>query len=148
MKPHGHDREICLKHLPVFGRDTYVIIQPPRYQCLECYRKPTTTQQAPWYVRRSIHTIAYEKHVLLQLIGSTVEEVSITEGIGYEAVMGIVRRHVQTEVDWNDIDSLEQLGLDEIALKKGHKDFVTIVSARIGNEIMILAVLITVFIRV
>jgi transposase len=92
-------------------------------------------------VRRSPHTLAYERHVLLQLIGSTVEEVSEKEGIGYEAVMGIIRRHVQTEVEWDTIECLEQIGLDEISLKKGHKDFVVIVSARIGNEIKILAVL-------
>ncbi len=33
------------------------------------------------------------------------------------------------------------MGLDEIALKKGHKDFVVIISARLGNEMRILAVL-------
>jgi transposase len=36
---------------------------------------------------------------------------------------------------------LDQLGLDEISLKKGHQDFVTIVSARIKGELHILAVL-------
>lgn len=80
-------------------------------------------------------------HVLSQLVGSTVEEVSEQEGIGYGAVMGVIRRHVQAEVDWEGIASLEQLGLDEISLKKGHKEFVVIVSARVGNEITILAVL-------
>jgi transposase len=80
-------------------------------------------------------------HVLSQLIGSTVEEVSEQEGIGYGAVMGMIQRHVRAEVDWDGIDCLEQLGLDEISLKKGHKDFVVIVSARMGNEIKILAVL-------
>ncbi len=140
-KLHGHDREIRLKHLPILGRDTFIIIRLPRYQCEECSSKPTTTQQVPWFIRRSPHTIAYEMHVLSQLIGSTVEGVSEQEGIGYGAVMGIIQRHVQAEVDWDTINSLEQLGLDEISLKKGYKDFVVIVSARIGNEIKILAVL-------
>ena len=74
----------------------------------------------PWRERKSAHTKAYEKHILLELIGSTVEEVSIREGIGYEAVMGIVGRHMRDEVDWADFDRLDQLGLDEISLKKGH----------------------------
>ena len=55
--------------------------------------------------------------------------------------MGMIRRHVRVEVDWDGIDCLEQLGLDEISLKKGHNDFVVIVSARVGNEMKILAVL-------
>lgn len=140
-KLHGHDREIRLKHLPILGKDTYIIIRLPRYQCEGCSRKPTTTQQVPWFIRRSPHTIAYEMYVLSQLIGSTVEKVSEQEGIGYGAVMGMIRRHVQAEVDWDGIDCLEQLGLDEISLKKGHKDFVVIVSARMGSEIKILGVL-------
>ena len=36
---------------------------------------------------------------------------------------------------------LEVIGLDEIALKKGHRDFVTIVTSRMGQETVILGVL-------
>ena len=140
-KPHGHDRELRLKHLAIFGRETYILIRLPRFQCLDCPGKPTTTQQVPWHVRRSPHTRAYEMHVILTLIGRTVEEVSVQEGIGYEAVMGIIRRHIQCEVDWDKLEKLEQLGMDEITLKKGHKDFVSIVSARVDGQIELLAVL-------
>ena len=141
IKCHGHDREIRLKHLPILGRDTYIIIRLPRYQCEHCANKPTTTQQVPWFIRRSPHTIMYEMHVLSQLIGSTMEDVSQKEGIGYGAIMGIIDRHVKTEVNWDEIHSLQQFGIDEISLKKGHKDFVTIVSAKVDNELIILAVL-------
>ena len=44
-------------------------------------------------------------------------------------------------VDWATIKKLEVIWLDEIALKKGHQDFVTIVTSRIGQETMILGVL-------
>jgi transposase len=140
-KPHGCDREIRLKHLSILGRDTYIIIRLPRYQCMVCSKKPTTTQQVPWFIRRSPFTIAYELYVLSLLIGSNVQEVSQQEGIGYAAVLGIIDRHVKKEVDWDKIDSLAQLGLDEISLKKGHKDFVTIVSTRVNGEVQILAIL-------
>jgi hypothetical protein len=80
-------------------------------------------------------------HVILSLIGSTVEEVSLKEGLGYEAVMGIMRRHLESKVDWGKLSRLEQLGLDEISLKKGHKDFVTLASARIDGHIELLGVL-------
>ena len=55
--------------------------------------------------------------------------------------MGMVRRHLRDEVDWAEFDRFDQLGLDEISLKKGHQDLVTIVSARIEGEIHLLAVL-------
>jgi len=34
-------------------------------------------------------------------------------------------------VDWSAYTTLEVLGLDEIALKKGHRDFVAIVTSRL-----------------
>ena len=108
---------------------------------MECHGEPTTTQQVPWHERRSPNTIPFEKHILLGLMGSTVEEVSLREGIGYEAVMGIVRRHIQKEVDWKTIEGLGQIGLDEISLKKGHKDFVTIVTTYVDGHVRLLAVL-------
>src|SRR5712692_2989966 len=55
--------------------------------------------------------------------------------------MGIIDRYISTEVDWKAIQRLCVIGIDEIALKKGHKDFVTIVTMRVGNETRILAVL-------
>ena len=140
-KPHGKYRLKRIKHLPLWGRETYLIVKLPRFQCVDCYGKPTTTQQVAWHKRNSPNTIPFEKHILLGLMGGTVEDVSQREGIGYEAVMGIVRRHIRTEVDRESIEKLERIGLDEISLKKGHKDFVTIVSAYIDSSVQLLAVL-------
>lgn len=140
-KPHGKDREKRIRHLPILGRETYLIVKLPRFQCVECNDKPTTTQAVAWHERRSPNTIAFEKHILLGLIGSTVEDVSQRERIGYEAVMGIVGRYIQTKVDWESIEKLAKIGLDEISLKKGHKNFVTIVSAYIDGRVRLLAVL-------
>lgn len=45
-------------------------------------------------------------------------------------------------MDWTQYRSLDVLGLDEIALKKGHRDFVVIVTARLASKrVVILAVL-------
>jgi len=56
-----------------------------------------------WYEPRSPHTIAYEEHVLRELVGSTASDVCIKEDLGYEAVMGIIQRHIKTEVEWSEI---------------------------------------------
>jgi len=48
-------------------------------------------------------------------------------------VMGIIKRHVSPEVDWSEFEDLEIIGVDEIALKKGHRDFVTIISVLLRN---------------
>ena len=139
--PYGHGRALKIRHLSIFGRKTSLVICPPRYQCLDCEGKPTTTQQFSWHGPRSSHTKAYDESLLLALVNSTVEDVSIKEDVGYEAIMGIIDRYISTEVNWKAIQRLSVIGIDEIALKKGHKDFVTIVTMRVGNETRILAVL-------
>jgi transposase len=142
-KPYGHDREMTLRHLSILGKKTYIRIRPKRYQCRDCEGRPTTTQKASWYEPRSEQTKVYEKHILLALVNSTVTDASVKEDIGYEAVMGIVERYLSGQVNWDECERLEVIGVDEIALKKGHRDFVTIVTARSSEqgEIRLLAVL-------
>lgn len=143
---HGHDDWITLRHLSILGRPTYVRLRPKRYRCGHCTRqkkkKVTTTQKLSWHEPRSPHTRAYEERVLLQLVNSTIVDVSIKEGLGYDAVEGIVDRHIRIKVDWEQFQALDVLGLDEIALKKGHRDYVVIVTARLRDgRVKVLAVL-------
>jgi transposase len=131
---YGHDRESTLRHLSILGRPTYIQIRPKRYRCRSCSDHPTTTQKSAWYDPRSPHTKAYETHVLLNLVNSTVEDVRIKEGLGYEAVMGIIDRHVSQKVDWSQFSELPIIGVDEITLKKGHRDYVAVITARLANH--------------
>jgi transposase len=144
-KFHSHDRAIILRHLPILGHQVYIRLRPKRYECPHCSSKQhrkTSTQQLSWYRPKSPHTRAYEEQVLLQLVNSTIQDVALKEKLGYEAVVGIIKRSVVTQVDWFEFERLEVIGLDEIALKKGHSDFVVIVTARLGNgQVKVLAVL-------
>ncbi len=67
--------------------------------------------------------------MLLELVNSTIKDVSIKEGLGYDAVEGIVERNISTKVDWDQFERLDVLGIDEIALKKGHQDYVVPITA-------------------
>jgi hypothetical protein len=78
-------------------------------------------QRVSWIISGSSHTIPFEEHILLQLINSTIEDVCIKENIGYDAVEGILDRHINTKVNWDDIKSLPLLGVDEFSVKKGTK---------------------------
>lgn len=131
---YGHDREITLRHLSILGRPTSIQIRPKRYRCRSCSDHPTTTQKSSWYDTRSPHTKAYETHVLLNLVNSTVEDVRMKEGLGYEAVMGIIDRHVSQKVDWSQFGELPIIGVDEITLKKGHGDYVAVITARLAHH--------------
>ena len=94
-----------------------------------------------WYNSKSRQTKAYEEYVLLNLINSTVSDVSLKENLGYFTITGIIDRYIGAAVNWDEIQRLDVIGLDEISLKKWHQDFVTIVTGRLGTQTMILAVL-------
>jgi transposase len=129
----------------VFGLETYLSIAPKRCECEHCSsatKTVTTTQQLWWRVPRSPYTRAYENQVLVQLINSTIEDVSQKEHLSYDAVLGIVDRHIATQVNWAEFEQLGILGFDEVALKKGHQDYVVIISARLSdNQVKVLAIL-------
>jgi transposase len=136
---HGHGEEIVLRHLPLLGNEMSIRLAPKRYWCKDC--EVVTTQKLSWYPPRCLHTNAYEDPILLPLINSTVSDVSIKEQFGYEAVMGIIDRRLEVEIDWSQVARLDIIGLDEISLKKGHQDYVTIVTGRVGGKTLILGVL-------
>lgn len=48
---------------------------------------------------------------------------------------------ISPEVNWEDIERIDVIGLDEISLKKGHKNYVTIITALTDGKLTILAVL-------
>jgi len=141
-KLHGRDDWVMIRHLPAFGRATYLRYRPARYQCQDCDGHPTTTQVVEWSDENSPHSFAYDNHLLLQLVNSTVEDVSVKEGLSYDRVAGALERRIESRVDWTMIAGIEILGLDEIALRKGQGNYVTLVTGRFRDgEIAILGVL-------
>lgn len=127
---HGYDRPVQLRHLPIFEREVYLRIRPKRYRCERCEGGPTTTQRCQWFEPNSPHTRAFEQSMLRALINATVADVSRKHALSEAALEGIVHRHFSTQVDWQRIDQLNVIGIDEIALRKGHGDFVVIVTNR------------------
>ena len=75
------------------------------------------------------------------LINSTIYDVARKEDLSSEDVEGVLNRQMEMHVNWDSIETLPYFGLDEIALKKGHKDFVVIVSTRVEDKVKILAIL-------
>ncbi len=131
---------ILLRHLDTYGYETYICIRPKIYAC-SCNGDTVTTQTLSWYEKNIVITNDFERFILLELINSTISDVSIKQNIGYDAIEGILKRRINSEVEWSEIDKIDILGIDEISLKKGHNDFVTVVTGRIGDKILILAVL-------
>ena len=140
-KFNGHGRWIKLRHLPILGHRVYIRIRPKRYECPYCDGK-TSTQRLDWYDTKSPHTKAYDRHLMVQLVNSTVEDVSRKEAVGYDAIEGVVERYVHVGVNWNEFDELGIIGIDEIALTKGRRNFVAVITTQQADgHVAVLAVL-------
>ena len=133
-KFYGYGREIRLRHLPILGHKSYILIRPKRYECSFCGGGTTTTPKSSWYSAKSPETTAYENHILCELVNSTVTDVSFREKIGYKAIKGIIDRRIGYESDRNNIESSDTIGTDEIPIKKGHKDFVTVITSHVADK--------------
>lgn len=136
---YGHADVRQVRHTSCFGLETYIRFCPKRYECPHCGK--TTTQLLSCLEPYCHHTITYENHVLLQLVNSTVSDIAIKENLTIDEVQRIIDRHIEKKVNWDLIEMIVILGLDEISRKKGHKDFVTVVTALVKSKIIILAIL-------
>ena len=91
-KLHSREEWVTIRHLPVFGRPSFLRYRPKRYQCQDCEGYPTTTEKLEWQDANSPHSFAYDNHILLQLVNSTIEDVSVKEGLSYD----------RWSASWND----------------------------------------------
>lgn len=106
------------------GHVCYLEFSARRFKCAHCRRPFTEVMEA---IRpHSRCTRRYEQYLCEQLRDMSIQRVSRQEQLGYKQVEGLYYRwaegHVTPPCD------IRRLGLDEIALKKGHGDFVLIVS--------------------
>ena len=86
-------------------------------------------------------TIAFEDYVLKSLINSTIKDVAEKLHLTEEVVQGIVNRRISTDYDW-EANAPKAIGLDEIALRKGHQQYLTIITdLSVRGETKVIAVI-------
>ena len=117
-KFHSLDREMEIRHLPILGKECYLHIRLPRYECTNCHKNPKTTQQLPWRNYNSSNTKDFEKYLLDSLVNSTIMDVSRKENVSEGVIQRILKSYYPDKTDWDNFEELGQIGIDEIALKK------------------------------
>jgi len=129
-KRYGYSAPILVQHTSILDKRVYLKIKPVRYKCETCDDHTTTTEQYDWCDRNAKVTKALEKYLMRCLINSTVEDVYKKAHVGYKTIVRVLKRRVNTEVDWSQYTDLEVIGIDEISDKKGHRDYLTIISTK------------------
>lgn len=138
---HGQCKETIIEHLPVLDQRVFIHVKWARYRCYQCDNHPTTSFKPDWLNETGQLTKAYEDFYLKFLINSTIKDTSEKLGTTEAFAEGIVNRRIETNIDW-DSCSPRVMGIDEIALRKGHSQYLTIITdLSDASNIKLLAVL-------
>ena len=133
-KSHGQSDESIIEHLPIFDQCVFIHVKWPRFKCDKCDNDNSTTSFKPkWVNDTGNKTRVYENYCLKFLINSTIKDVSEKLNTTEEIIEGIIKRNIKTNINWMEIKPTI-IGLDEIALRKGHSHYVTIVSDLSDNK--------------
>ena len=141
-KRYGYGSLMEYRHTSVFDTPVILRIKPVRYECEHCEAGTTTTERYDWVAEGGKITKGLEEYLLRCVINSTIQDVARKERISYKTVQTMLNNLIHREIDWSQYSDLETIGIDEISNRKGHQDFIAVISAKdkYGN-LTILAVL-------
>lgn len=118
------NRPILIRDLPVFGIFVYLKVPRRQFYCDKCQHYSTEWLEFVSCERR--YTQRYEEKIYQRVQSSSIEQVSREEGLSSEKVQGIFD-HKSKEVKKQEWGEVKRLSIDEISMRKGHQDFVTVV---------------------
>jgi len=120
------EKERCIRHLDIWGKATYVHFPGRRFDCEHC-QKPFTEALA-WVESRRRESTAYELHIYEQCKHTDQASIAEREGLHPETVKVIFQRWAKRAEAQRKQGVVRCLGVDEISLRKGHKQFALVLS--------------------
>jgi transposase len=126
----GTNPPVDIRHTSILDTPVILRIKPVRYECEHCADRTTTTEKYDWVSEGGKVTKGLEKYILRSVISSTIQDVSRKEDIGYRTIERVIANHIPDIIDWNKIDTLHTIGIDEISNRKGYRDYVAVVTHR------------------
>jgi transposase len=120
------ETERCIRHLDIWGKATYVHFSGRRFDCEHC-EKPFT-EVLEWVESRRRESMAYELHIYEQCKDTDQAAVAKREDLHPETVKAIFQRWAKRAEQQGEHGVVQCLGVDEISLRKGHKQFALVLT--------------------
>jgi transposase len=123
-----HDQEErCVRHLDIWGMKTLMHFPQRRFDCAVC-GKPFT-ENLEWIDPKRRQTGAFEMHVYERVRDKTPrKQVALQERLHEATVLDIFKKQAKTAARQTDAGWVRVLGVDEISLRKGHKQYALVLS--------------------
>jgi transposase len=119
-------KRVAKRDLSVWGLQCYLEYDHRRFKCDYC-GKPFTEQLATVGFN-SLYTHRYEHYVFGQYRHTAIQEIVNQERLGYKAAQGLFYRQLEERLTQTGRPLVRRLGMDEISLKKRHKQFILVLS--------------------
>lgn len=116
----------CIRHLDVWGKKTFLHFMARRFQCEQCGR--TFAEELSFVDAHRRQSIAFEKQVYQSCLGSTCKAIAVREGLSHGTTRRIFNRWAALSEKASAIGMTRVLGIDEISIKKRHKQFALVIS--------------------
>lgn len=116
----------CIRNLDVWGRKTFLHFSSRRFKCEDCDK--VFTEQLSFVDSHRRQSSAFEMHVYKSCLASTRKSVAIRELLSHSTVKEIFNRLAALKTKSTSCNTIRVLGIDEISLKKRHRQFVLVLS--------------------
>jgi transposase len=123
----GYDhKDRCVRHLDIWGMRTLVHFAQRRFNCEVCGEP--FTENLEWIGSKRRQTKAYEVHIYQRVQKTPRKHVALQEGLSESTVLDIFKKWAKQAVRQSCRQGVRVLGVDEISLRKGHKQYALVLS--------------------
>lgn len=119
-------KERCVRHLDMWGMRTFVHFPQRRFTCEVC-GKPFT-EQLEWIDSKRRQTRTYEAYIYERVEKTCRKHVALQEGLSESTVVKIFKKWAKQATRFAGHCRIRILGVDEISLRKGHKQYALVLS--------------------
>ena len=121
------EKERCVRHLDIWGKRTFLHFLSRRFKCAGCEKE--FTEELNFVDQRRRQTLNFETHIYGLCLSDNRKAVAKREGLSQSTVKGIFLRFSKKKFDRGQTGRCPRvLGIDEISLKKRHRQFALVLS--------------------
>ena len=119
-------KDRCVRDCDIWGKRTFLHFQIRRFECAECGHRFTEELKDIGWRRRQ--TIRFELQVYEGCLGNSKKRTAETFHLSQTAVKRIFKRWAKEKRKGKQFGLVKVLGIDEISIKKRHKQFAVVIS--------------------
>lgn len=108
-----------IHNLPIGKKKTFLALTVQRYLCKDCQK--VFQADIPFTHGNTSYTHRFAKYIIeLLRIGGTISAIAKHLGVGWDLVKDIHKKYLKYKYARPDLSTIERIGIDEFAVRKGH----------------------------